>query len=61
MQDLLSIGKLAETLQRSPLEIAKTLDELDVEASLRLNDLDYFHRDVVNKLRGFFYNIEKKD
>ena len=59
MQDLVSVGKLAETLQRSPREIEEALTALGLEASLRLNDVDHFDRSVVNRLRGFFYNLEK--
>ena len=59
MQDLLSLGKLAETLQRSPRQIEQALDSLGISPELRLNDVDHFSRDVVNRLRGFFYNIGK--
>lgn len=59
MRDLLSIGKLAEVLQRGPGEIQTALAELGIEPALRLNDLAYYSRDVVNRLRGFFFNVEK--
>ena len=60
MQDILSIGKLAETLQHSPAEIERALAALEIEPDLRLNDLNYFDRAVVNKLRGFFFNVKKE-
>lgn len=59
-KDLLSVGKLVELTQKSPQEIQRALDELGIEPDLRLNDIDHYPRDAANKLRGFFYNIEKK-
>ena len=61
MQDLVSTGKLAEITQRSPQEIERALDSLDIQATLRLNDVDHFDRGVVNRLRGYFFNVEKGD
>lgn len=59
MQDLISLGKLAEILQRPPREIEQALDSLGLDPELRLNDVDHFDRTVVNKLRGFFYNSKR--
>ena len=59
MQDLLSLGKLAELVQESPRRIQEALDALGIEPELRLNDVDHFGRDVLNQLRGFFYNLSK--
>ena len=61
MQDLVSIGKLAENLQRSPRVIERALAELEIESDLALNDVRYFQRAAVNKLKGFFYNTQEGD
>ena len=58
-QDLISLGKLAEILQRPPREIQRALDSLGVAPALRLNDIDHFDRDVTNRLRGYFLNVGK--
>ena len=61
MQDLVSLGKLCEITQRSPAEIQTALDALDIEPSLILNDVAHYDRDVVNRLRGYFFNCGRSD
>ena len=59
MQDLVSIGNLAENLQRSPRVIERALSELEIEPVLSLNELCYFDSASINALRGYFYNLER--
>jgi hypothetical protein len=49
--DLLSIGKLAELLQRSPRRIEQAAIAASVPPALRLNMIPYFAEADVDKIR----------
>jgi len=49
MQDLLSLGKMAELTNESPHRLRRALDTLGIDPVLILNDIAYYPREASGK------------
>ena len=49
MQDLISLGKMAEMTQEAPGRLQRALDRLGISPTLVLNDVPYFERAASGK------------
>lgn len=58
---LVSVGVVAQTLQRSVPEINRAAHELGIGPAARLNFVTYFDEGIVHELREHFANPAQPD